>query len=95
MQNDIPTVTLAQLVRTKPLNQWQRNYIGNKINRELYNSRGKSTPYQYAVGLPMIDTITGTKGIILERYRDNGHNKYRIDEKASGGIREKDIMRVA
>ena len=92
MRKDNPTMpSLATLRGTKPLTQWERNYLGNKINKHLAANRGPSKPYRFAAGDKVLDIITQVQHTITDAYRENGWNRYATETRF---FREKDLIKV-
>ena len=82
-------ITLAELRGTKPLTQWERNYLGNKMNRDLRAHRGKRAPFRLKVGDRVMDTTTQERHTVTELYYENGHNKIASETRFH---REQDLM---
>ena len=82
-------ITLAELRGTKPLTQWERNYLGNKMIRDLRAHRGNSAPFRLKVGDKVLDTTTQERHTVTELYRQNGHNYVASETRF---IRERDLM---
>jgi len=93
--NDGPQVTLAALAPTKPLNKFERNFLGNKMRKELEAGAGKNVPFRLSVGDKVEDFFMYTPplfvGTVSDLYRENGHNRVETEQ---GFHREQDLRKV-
>ena len=91
-------MNIFDLIQTKPLSEFERRSLNNKMIRNLKQNSGKNTPFLFEIGEECFDIITyktPEKCIITDRYNENGWNKYCVKSgKREYGLREKDLKKI-
>ena len=89
-------ITIADLLKTRPISAKERDLLTRKIEAELKRDSGKSEPFRLAVGDKVenfamyTDGYAQPCGTVSEVYRENGHNRVATE---TGFHREQDLAR--